>query len=65
MMDRNTMNETFKAHGLKWRTAEDHFGINAIDEGFHPRDWILVDTNEKVVALGDSKHNTASGFAYT
>ena len=62
MMDRNTMNETFKAHGLKWRTAEDHFGINAIDEGFHPRDWILVDTNEKVVALGDSKHNTASGL---
>ena len=30
-MDRNTMNETFKAHGLKWRTAEFHFGVGAID----------------------------------
>ena len=60
-MDRNTMNETFKKHDLKWRTAEFHFGVGAIDEGFHPRDWLLVDTKtDKVVALGDSKHGTTS-----
>ena len=62
-MDRNTMNETFKKHNLKWRTAEYHFGVAAIDEGFHPRDWLLVDTKtDKVVALGDSKHGTASNL---
>ena len=60
-MDRNTMNETFKAHGLTWRTAEYHFGVDAIDEGFHPQDWILINIKtEKVVALGDSKHGTRS-----
>lgn len=60
-MDRNTMNETFKKHNLKWCTAEYHFGIGAIDEGFHPRDWLLVDAKtDKVVALGDSKHGTTS-----
>ena len=60
-MDRNTMNETFKAHGLTWRTAEYHFGIAAIDEGFHPRDWLLVDSKtDKIVAFGDSKHGTIS-----
>ena len=62
-MDRNTMNETFKKHNLKWRTAEFHFGVAAIDEGFHPRDWLLVDTKtDKVVALGDSKHGTVSNL---
>lgn len=53
-MDRNTMNETFKAHGLKWRKAESLFGWD-VPKDLNSQDWLLIDNDENIVALGDGK----------
>ena len=51
-MDRNTMNETFKAYGLKWRKAEFLFGWD-VPKDLNPQDYLLIDGDENIVALGD------------
>ena len=51
-MDRNTMNETFKAHGLKWRKAESLFGWD-VPKDLNPQDWLLINADESIIALGD------------
>lgn len=56
-MDRSTMNETFKAHGLKWRTAERQFEWD-VPKDLNPQDWLLIDEDNNIVALGDGPTRT-------
>ena len=56
-MDRNTMNATFKTHGLRWRKAESLFGWD-IPKDLNPQDWLLLDEDDNIVALGDGPTRT-------
>ena len=59
-MTRAEMNATFKAHNLRWTKVETHCGWTH-PKDLNPQDWILVDADSNIVALGDGK--TRENFA--